>query len=57
MCEIRKVSDSGNGSGRVTVPKETLREMGLVDDDGNIIEGHLAFEKIGDGSTRVEPVQ
>lgn len=57
MCEIRKVSDSGNGSGRVTVPKETLREMGLVDDDGNIIEGHLAFEETDDGSARVEPVQ
>jgi hypothetical protein len=57
MCEIRKVSDSGNGSGRVTVPKDTLREMGLVDDDGNIIEGHLAFEQADDGSARVEPVR
>ncbi|WP_176451058.1 hypothetical protein [Halorubrum sp. Ea1] len=57
MCEIRKVSDTGSGSGRVTVPKETLREMGLVDDDGNIIEGHLAFEETDDGSARVEPVQ
>ncbi|WP_161609733.1 hypothetical protein [Halorubrum kocurii] len=57
MCEIRKVSDTGSGSGRVTVPKETLREMGLVDDDGNIIEGHLVFEETDDGSARVEPVQ
>ena len=57
MCEIRKVSDTGSGSGRVAVPKELLREMGLVDDDGNIIEGHLSFEETGDGSARVEPVQ
>ena len=57
MCEIRKVSDTGSGSGRVTVPKETLREMGLVDDDGNIIEDYLAFEETDDGATRVEPVQ
>ena len=57
MCEIRKVSDSGNGSGRVTVPKDTLREMGLVDEDGNIIEGHLAFEEAANGSARVRPVQ
>jgi len=57
MCEIRKVSDSGNGSGRVTFPKDGLREMGLVDDDGNIIEGHLAFDDAEDGSWRVEPVQ
>ena len=57
MCEIRKVSDTGSGSGRVTVPKETLREMGLVDDDGKIIENYLAFEETDDGSTRLEPVQ
>lgn len=41
----------------MTVPKDTLREMGLVDDDGNIIEGHLAFEQADDGSARVEPVR
>lgn len=57
MCEIRKVSDTGSGSGRVTVPKEMLREMGLVDDDGNIIENYLAFEGTDDGATQVEPVQ
>lgn len=57
MCEIRKVCDSGNGSGRVTVPKDALRKMGLVGDDGSIIEGHLAFEETDDGSVRVEPVQ
>lgn len=57
MCEIRKVSDTGSGSGRVTVPKETLREMGLVDDDGNIIEDYLAFEETDDGATLVEPIQ
>lgn len=57
MCEIRKVSDSGNGSGRVTVPKDALREIGFVGDDGSVIEGHLAFEQADDGSIRVEPVQ
>ncbi|WP_179233599.1 MULTISPECIES: hypothetical protein [Halorubrum] len=56
MCEIRQVSDTGSGSGRVTFPKEHLRDMGLVGDDGSI-EGHLVFEQEDDGSVRVEPVQ
>ena len=54
--EIRKVSDSGNGSARVTVPKDTLRAWGLVSDDGSVREGHLVFERVDDGSVRLEPV-
>jgi len=56
MCEIRQVTDTGGGSGRVVFPKDHLREMGLVGDDGSI-DGHLAFEQEEDGSVRVEPVQ
>ena len=56
MCEIRHVTDTGSGSGRVTFPKEHLRKMGLVGDDGSI-DGHLAFEQDEDGSVSVEPIQ
>mgnify|MGYP007045610880 FL=1 len=54
--EIRQVSDSGNGSAQVTVPKDTLRAWGLVSDDGSVREGHLVFERVDDGSVRLEPV-
>ena len=56
MCEIRPVNDTGSGSGRVVFPKEQLREMGLVGDDGSV-DGHLVFEQDDDGSVRVEPVR
>lgn len=55
--EIRKVCDTGNGSGRVVVPKEHLRELGLVDDDGELVEGHLLFDDSGDGTLEVSRVE
>ncbi|SMO81274.1 hypothetical protein [Halorubrum cibi] len=55
--EIRKVRDLGNGSGGVTIPKDTLRDWGLVDDDGRVGDGHVAVDETDDGAITVEPVQ
>ena len=56
--EIRKVRDLGNGSGGVTIPKDTLRDWGLVDDDGELADGHLAVEANDDeDAVKVEPVR
>lgn len=54
--EIRKVRDLGNGSGGVTIPKETLRDWGYVNDDGELADGHLAVSRDGSRIT-VEPVR
>lgn len=55
--EIRKVRDLGNGSGGVTIPKDILRDWGLVDDDGELVDGHVAFDVNDDGdAVPVEPV-
>lgn len=43
-------------SGWATFPKEILRDMELVGDDGSIEEGHLVFEQEDDGTVVVEPV-
>lgn len=54
--EIRKVRDLGNGSGGVTIPKETLRDWGYVTEDGELADGHLAVSRDGSRIT-VEPVR
>ncbi|MFC7077874.1 hypothetical protein [Haloarcula halophila] len=36
------------GSGMVTLPKPKLERDGLVDDDGEIVESHLAIERLGE---------
>ena len=56
MCEIRPVNDTGSGSGRVVFPKDQLRELGLVGDDGSI-DGHLMFDQDDDGRVIVDAVQ
>ena len=56
MSQIRKVTDTGNGSGRVVVPKEHLRELGLVDDDDEIVDGHLSWRESDDGTLEVRRV-
>ena len=56
--EIRKVRDLGNGSGGVTIPKDKLRDWGLIDDDGELADGHFAVEPNDDGdAVKVEPVR
>jgi len=55
--EIRKVRDLGNGSGGVTIPKEKLRDWGLVDDDGELDSGYVSFDENDDDALVVEPVQ
>ncbi len=54
--EIRKLRDLGNGSGGVTIPKETLRDWGLIDDDDEeLADAHLLIEADDDEIT-VAPV-
>ena len=53
--EIRKLRDLG-GSGGVSIPKDTLREWGLIDDDDELADAHLRVEETDDAVT-VEPVQ
>ncbi len=54
--EIRKVRDLGNGSGGVTIPKDTLRDWGFVNEDGELAAGHIAVSDDGDVVT-IEPVR
>ncbi|MDR5673111.1 hypothetical protein RH858_08105 [Halalkaliarchaeum sp. AArc-GB] len=52
--EIRKLRKLDRCTAGITVPKDDLRAEGLLDDEGNLIEGeHVAIEKVGDGEWRV----
>lgn len=53
--EIRKLRDLGNGSGGVTIPKDTLRSWGLIDDDDELADAHLHVHK-SDVAVTVKPV-
>jgi len=56
--EIRKVRDLGNGSGGVTIPKDTLRDWDLVDDDGELADGHLVIDEDDEkDALMIEPVR
>ena len=52
--EIRKLRDLGNGSGGVTLPKETLRDWGLLEED-EPADANLILEA-DDGAVTVKPV-
>lgn len=56
--EIRKVRPIGGGeSAGVTLPKDGLRDDGLISPDGGIREDRYAkVEKLDDGTYRVELV-
>lgn len=56
IMPIRKVSKTGSGSARVVLPKSQLDELGLVDDDGSVSEGHLAFSSSDDGELIIRRV-
>ena len=53
--EMRKLRDLG-GSGGVAIPKDTLREWGLIDDDDELADAWLRVDDEDDAVT-VEPVQ
>jgi hypothetical protein len=54
--EIRKLRDLG-GSGGVSIPKDTLREWGLIDDDDELADAHLRVEENrGSGDGRASSV-
>jgi hypothetical protein len=53
--EIRKLRDLG-GSGGVSIPKDTLREWGLIDDDGELADAYLRVDET-DQAVTIEPVQ
>ncbi len=43
--EIRKLRDLGNGSGGITLPKEFLRDLELMDDNDELADAHIIIEK------------
>ena len=53
--EIRKLRDTGSGSGEVVIPKEMLRRWGLVDDDDNVEDTHLLVSQ-SDEAITVKPI-
>ncbi|MFC5277856.1 hypothetical protein ACFPM1_03610 [Halorubrum rubrum] len=53
--EIRKLRDLGNGSGGVTIPRDTLRSWGLIDDDDELVDAHLHIHE-ADDAIEVRPV-
>ena len=53
--DIRKLHDLGNGSGSMVIPKDALRDWGLVDDDGMVIDAHLHVSS-SDGALTIQPV-
>ncbi|KOX93255.1 hypothetical protein [Halorubrum tropicale] len=65
MRKIRKLNPAGNGSGQVTVPKDLLREWGLVEENGEeddkVKEGYIVFEADDedgdDGPVSLAPVR
>ena len=53
----RPVRDVGNGTLGVSVPKEAMRKLGLLDDDGELVEENERISKITvyeDGSIKIE---
>jgi len=52
--EIRKLRDLGNGSGGVTIPIDTLRNWGLID-DGELTDAHLHVRE-SDDVIEIRPV-
>ena len=54
--DFNKLSENGN-SVMVTLPKDELRDLGIVDDNGELIEELWAcVEHEGDGSFRADVV-
>lgn len=53
--EIRKLRDLGNGSGGVTIPRDTLRSWGLIDDDDELTDAHLHVRE-SDDALEVRPI-
>lgn len=55
--EIRKLQKFGNGeSGGVTLPKDDLRDLGLVSEDG-LEDAYVGVERVEAGEWRVELVE
>lgn len=52
MRKLRKMG--GNGSGGVTLPKEMLREAGVVGPDGLDDNCYVAIDQDGDDDSRLE---
>ena len=52
---IRKLRNI-DGSGGVTLPKDDLGRDGLLDEDGEIKDAHLAIDRVGEGEYRIKTV-
>lgn len=52
--EIRKLRKLDRSTAGITVPKDDLRSEGLLDEDGDLVEGeHVAIERVGEGEWKV----
>jgi len=54
-CEMRKLRDLG-GSGGVVIPKDTLREWGIIDDDDELADAYLRVDET-DQAVMIKSVQ
>lgn len=56
IVPIRKIQPLGGGdSGGVVLPKSDLRELGVVDEEGEWVDQYVSIESDDDG-WRVRPV-
>lgn len=52
--KVRQLGDSDYPSAGVTLPKDDLREDGVIDADGGVVgEKYAKIEKTGEGEWRV----
>lgn len=46
--DFRKIQSMGGGeSAGVSLPKEQLREMGVIDEDGTVADVYARIERVG----------
>lgn len=52
--DVRKIAQIGADSNGVTLPKEQLREEGVLDEDDELVKKFARVEKTGSGEWSVE---
>jgi hypothetical protein len=53
--DFRKIQSMGGGeSAGVSLPKDQLRELGFIDEDGSVVEAHARIEHVGGNEFSVE---
>lgn len=54
---IRKLQEMGEGSAAVVVPKEYLRDMDMVREDGQIRDGYARIDRDGERDISIEVIE